>query len=176
MNNLKRWLLVLLASGIVVILLIGVLTILPVLAQGPGGMMHGFGFNSGQSSGYGPGWMTGYTQVYTGTSSYGFGPGWMHRGYGPRGRFGWQDDTTLNGSSVEMPVTPTQAVEAAQTYLNSFVGNNLVADEHVEPFYGYYTLHVGREDETIGMLSVNGYTGHVFLHTWHGNLVTMSEE
>jgi hypothetical protein len=25
------------------------------------------------------------------------------------------------------------------------------------------------------MLSVNGYSGQVFLHTWHGDLVEMSE-
>jgi hypothetical protein len=74
-----------------------------------------------------------------------------------------------------MPITPAQAVEAAQTYLDTYLANNLQVDEQAEPFYGYYTLHVDRNGETIGMLSVNGYSGQVFLHTWHGDLVEMSE-
>jgi hypothetical protein len=28
----------------------------------------------------------------------------------------------------------------------------------------------------VGMLSVNGYTGQIFLHTWHGNFIEESEE
>jgi hypothetical protein len=35
---------------------------------------------------------------------------------------------------------------------------------------------MGKHDgETVGMLSVNGYTGQVFPHTWHGDFVEMSE-
>jgi hypothetical protein len=45
-----------------------------------------------------------------------------------------------------------------------------VADE-ADAFYGYYTLHVLRDGKTIGMLSVNGFTGTVWYHTWHGNFV-----
>ena len=52
----------------------------------------------------------------------------------------------------------------------------LTADEHADPFYGYYTLHVNRDGQTVGMLSVNGYTGQVFPHTWHGKLLEMSGE
>jgi hypothetical protein len=325
MESLKRWLLILLTSGLILILLITFLTILPAFAQGPGGMMRGFGFHNGQSDGYGPEWMgrggmmggygynnaqpggygpglmkgrggmMHYSQSYTGTTPYGFGPGWMHggfgrggygpgwgymqednsdgafgygcpgigggrwasnspfffstslslaeandalnafltdlndenleldeimlfdnhayaqiterdsgigamevlvdpttkavypemgpnmmwnvkygmmAGYGPGGQFGWQ----AIEPSAEMSVSPAEAVEAAQAYLDSYVDDNLTADEHADPFYGYYTLHVNRDRETIGMLSVNGYTGQVFLHTWHGNLLEMSGE
>jgi hypothetical protein len=92
-------------------------------------------------------------------------------GSGPGGRFGWPE----NDPSTEMPVSPDGAVEAAQSYLNAYV-DGLTADEHADQFYGYYTLHVKRDGETIGMLSVNGFTGRVFLHTWHGNLLEMSGE
>ena len=78
--------------------------------------------------------------------------------------------------SAEMPLTADEAVEIAQAYLDAYVNNNLEADEHVDPFYGYYTLHVKRDGETIGMLSVNGYSRQVFLHTWHGDLLEMSGE
>ncbi len=338
MTQLKRWFLILLTSGLTVILLITFLIILPAFAQGPGGMMPGFGFennqsegygpgwmgrgrmmggygyNNAQSGGYGPGWMTrapalpgscsagvGYTQGYTNTTPSGFGPGWMHggfgpqgmmgggfasrwgysqqdgnlpvsgygcpgmgnvgrwgsnspffnteplspaaateavnsfltnlndnnlelgeimifdnhayaqitekdsgigamevlvdpttkavypemgpnmmwnvkygmmAGYGPGGRFGWQG----NEPAAELTVTPAEAVEAAQAYLDAYVDDSLIADEHADQFYGYYTLHVDRDGETIGMLSVNGYTGQVFLHTWHGDLLEMSGE
>lgn len=320
MAQLKRWFLILFTSGLAVILLITALAVLPAFAQGPGGMMRGFGFDN---DGYGPGWghrggmmggydynnarpgpygpgrMMAYTQGYTNTRAFGFGPGWMHGGFGPRGmmghgfspwwgynqeegdtpaygygcsgmggagrwgsnspffdseplslaaareavngflvelnetnlelgevmifdnhayaqieekdsgigamevlvdpatqavypemgpnmmwnlkygmmagygpggRFGWQE------SSAEMTVTPAEAVEAAQSYLDAYVSDNLVAGEHADPFYGYYTLHVNRDGETIGMLSVNGFTGQIFLHTWHGDLLEMSGE
>jgi hypothetical protein len=79
--------------------------------------------------------------------------------------------------SAEMTVTPEQAVEVAQTYLDtSFSEAKLTVDTEADPFYGYYTLHVNKDGQTAGMLSVNGYSGQVFLHTWHGKLIEMSGE
>jgi len=77
--------------------------------------------------------------------------------------------------SAEMPVSPEQAVEAAQQYLDRYYPGKQ-ADEHADVFYGYYTLHVLEEGTVAGMLSVNGYTGQVFPHTWHGDFVEMSAE
>jgi hypothetical protein len=77
--------------------------------------------------------------------------------------------------SAEMPVSADEAVEAAQRYLDGALPG-AEADEHAEPFYGYYTLHVTRDGEVIGMLSVNGYSGQVFPHTWHGDFIEMSGE
>ena len=71
----------------------------------------------------------------------------------------------------EMTVSPEQAIEFAQAYL----AGQWSADDHADPFYGYYTIHTLLDGEVVGMLSVNGYTGQVFLHTWHGTLLTMSE-
>jgi hypothetical protein len=80
-------------------------------------------------------------------------------------------------ASTEPTVTPEQAVEAAQTYLDTnHNAAGLTADEHADPFYGYYTLHVNRNGQTVGMLSVNGFTGQVFPHTWHGKFLEMSGE
>jgi hypothetical protein len=50
-----------------------------------------------------------------------------------------------------------------------------VVDEDVEAFPGYYTLHVLEDGEIVGMLSVNGYTGNVWYHHWHGELLEMQE-
>ena len=77
--------------------------------------------------------------------------------------------------SAEMPVTPEQAVAAAQRYLDQYLSGATVED-HADQFYGYYTLHILRDGETIGMLSVNGYSSQVFPHTWHGDFIEMSEE
>jgi hypothetical protein len=304
MSNSKRWFSIALGSTLAVLLLVGVLTVIPALAQGPGGMMGGgmmgggmmggSGFNGG-FFGAGPGRMMGATQGFTGTMPFGFAPGWMRGNrqgdggtipFGPGGMMGGmmfnsnspffnvkpltlaETEETLNAylaslndsnlevddimifdnhayaqivekdsgigvmevlvdpttkavfpemgpnmmwnqkygmmsgfggygmgmmmggfgnrmmgnfgnadTSAEMTVTPEQAVEAAQTYLNTYFSETgLTADEHTDPFYGYYTLHVNRDGKTVGMLSVNGYTGQVFLHTWHGKLLQMSGE
>jgi hypothetical protein len=103
----------------------------------------------------------------------------MMAGFGSQGmlgRFGFNNrpGPATSEVSAEMPISPAEAVQTAQTYLDTYLVNNLQVDEHADPFYGYYTLHVNRNGDTIGMLSVNGYTGQVFLHTWHGDLVEMS--
>ena len=90
------------------------------------------------------------------------------------GMMGNFNNAALDGEN--MPVSPADAVQIAQSYLDTYVPGNLQADEHADPFYGYYTLHLLRDGETVGMLSVNGYNGQVFLHTWHGDLLEMSEE
>ena len=88
---------------------------------------------------------------------------------------GMSDQATAD-LSAEMSITEAEAVEIAQAYLTAYLPNNLEADEHADPFYGYYTLHVMRDGQTIGMLSVNGDTRQVWLHTWHGDLLEMSPE
>ena len=77
--------------------------------------------------------------------------------------------------SAEMPVTPAQAVETAQRYLDAYLPGAHASDE-ADPFYGYYTIHILRNGKVTGMLSVNGYSAQIFVHTWHGNFIEMSEE
>lgn len=74
----------------------------------------------------------------------------------------------------EMTVTPEQAAVAAQDYLSEAFPGRAGADE-VEKFPGYYTLHVLENGEVVGMMSVNGYTGQVWYHSWHGDLLEMQE-
>ena len=81
-------------------------------------------------------------------------------------------NTDITESIDEMVVSDEDAVELAQQYLDSFIPGTQ-ADGHPDPFYGYYTIHIEQDGETIGMLSVHGFTGDVFIHTWHGNLVEM---
>jgi hypothetical protein len=74
---------------------------------------------------------------------------------------------------AEMTVTPEQARELAQEYLDAqFAG--AVVDEEVDTFYGYYTLHTLQDEEISGMLSVNGYNGQVWYHNWHGDFIGLT--
>lgn len=75
----------------------------------------------------------------------------------------------------EMTVSEEEAIANAQAYLDRYTPE-LDADEHAAPFYGYYTIHTLLDGEVVGMLSVNGFTGDVFPHTWHGSLLEMREE
>ena len=71
--------------------------------------------------------------------------------------------------TTTMTVTATQATANAQTYLNTYISGATTGD--VTTFYGYYTIEVLNGATTYGMLSVNGYTGQVWYHTWHGTFV-----
>lgn len=74
----------------------------------------------------------------------------------------------------EMTVSPEQALQFAQQYLDQqFPGYNM--SDEVYPFYGYYTIDFLKDDQPAGMLSINGYSGQVFLHTWHGTFIEMWE-
>ena len=61
-------------------------------------------------------------------------------------------------------------MQYAQKYLDANVAGAVAANDPTQ-FYGYYTLDFSRDGKIIGMLSVNGYSGQVFLHTWHGTFV-----
>jgi hypothetical protein len=96
-------------------------------------------------------------------------------GYGIMGRWYSGGSARPLDPSAEMTVDPAEAVEAAQDYLDRYLPGTAVGEE-VDPFYGYYTLHILRDGTIVGMLSVNGYSGQVFLHTWHGVFVEMAGE
>jgi hypothetical protein len=72
-----------------------------------------------------------------------------------------------------MPVTLAQAVESAQRYLDTYLPG-AKAETTGDTFYGYYTLEILRNGQMVSMLSVNGYTRQVILHTWHGKFIETS--
>ncbi|MHB8648146.1 MAG: hypothetical protein ACYDAR_20385, partial [Thermomicrobiales bacterium] len=72
-----------------------------------------------------------------------------------------------------MTVTPDQAKQnAAQWLAQNQPG---ATTETPDTFYGYYTLHIMKDGTVTGMLSVNGYTGQVWYHNWHGDFIQMKE-
>ena len=74
--------------------------------------------------------------------------------------------------TTQMPVTTEQARQLTQGFLNAYLPETTV-DPAVDTFYGFYDLYVRKDDKIIGMLSVNGYTGLVWYHTWHGPFMDM---
>jgi hypothetical protein len=91
---------------------------------------------------------------------YGHMGGMMH---------GWDSRVT-----TPMPVTAEQALALAQQWLDKSLPGRPVADE-ADAFYGYYTIHVLKDGQVYGMLSVNGYNGQVWYHNWHGDFIRMIE-
>jgi hypothetical protein len=66
-----------------------------------------------------------------------------------------------------MPISSSDAIARAQAFLDSYAPG-LRVEEHAAAFPGYYTIDTLRNGEIVGMLSVNGYTGAVWVHSWHG--------
>jgi hypothetical protein len=75
--------------------------------------------------------------------------------------------------SDAMSVDAGKAKRYAQQFIDSYLPGGKV--EEADRFYGYYTLHVLEDGSIYGMLSVNGYTGQVWYHSWHGRFVGMKE-
>jgi hypothetical protein len=76
-------------------------------------------------------------------------------------------------STVNMTVNTTRAAEIAQKWLDSNFPSANVEDP--DTYYGYYTIDFSKGGSTIGMLSVNGYTGDVWYHSWHGSFIDRVE-
>ena len=71
--------------------------------------------------------------------------------------------------TATMPVSADQAKVNSQQWLDiNILG--ATADE-VFPFYGYYHVMAMVNGADYGMMSVNGYSGQVWYHTWHGTFI-----
>ncbi len=80
----------------------------------------------------------------------------------------------IQSGQAEASVTAQQAKDYAQKYLDKAMPGTRADDP--EAFYGYYTLHVLKDEKIYGMLSVNSNTGAVWYHNWHGEFIKMLEE
>lgn len=101
------------------------------------------------------------------------GRGGMMGGFGG-GMSGRRWSNPANAPTTPMPVTSALARNNAQLYLNQILPG-AVLDESTDTFYGYYTIEVVKDGKILGMLSVNGYSGQVWYHTWHGTVVQEKE-
>ena len=96
------------------------------------------------------------------SSEYGI----MH-GRGMMGRYNYSEAYTAEDGSVERnSISFNDALKIAEDYLKD--GYTVSGEGH--EFYGYYTFHTMLNGEEAGMMSINGLTGDVWYHTWHGKL------
>jgi hypothetical protein len=104
---------------------------------------------------------------YTGSIYPEQGPNMMwNTKYGMHsGMMGW----FTGNPTTPMTVTAEQAETFAQQWLNANLPGTTVGE--AEAFYGYYHVMVLSAGEGYGMLSVNGYTGQVWYHNWHGAFI-----
>jgi hypothetical protein len=113
-------------------------------------------------------WNTKYGHMGNGMMGGGMMGGPGGGGGGRSGYRGWSD------ANREMTVTVEKARQYAQEFLDTRLPGTRV-EEGVDTFYGYYTIHVMKDGKVYGMLGVNGYTGWVWYHEWHGKFVGMKE-
>jgi hypothetical protein len=103
---------------------------------------------------------------YRGSISYEPGPNMMwNQKYGHMGM--------VTNPNASMPID----VQGASVYAQEWVDRNYsgAGVEELKAFYGYYTMDVSRNGQIFGMLSVNGFTGEVWYHSWHGDFIRMEE-
>jgi hypothetical protein len=86
-------------------------------------------------------------------------------------RFGISSGQTLD---TPMTVTSEQALADAQKWLDANIVGAKVADK-ADAFYGYYTIEYMLDGKIAGMVSVNGFSGDIFPHIWHGIFLEMKK-
>jgi len=79
----------------------------------------------------------------------------------------------MGGGTYPMAVSANQAQQIAQRWLDQHQPGSTT--EAPDTFYGYHTLHILKGGVVTGMLSVNGASGQVWYHSWHGAFVQMRE-
>ena len=99
--------------------------------------------------------------------------------YGPNmiwnQKYGMHSGFAGNQYKNNMAIDEEKAIELANSYLAKISQNEFAGDEG-QKFYGYYTIDtVNKNGVVVGMLSVNGFTGQVWYHNWHGTFIGMEE-
>jgi hypothetical protein len=105
----------------------------------------------------------------TGTVFPEYGPAMMwNTTYGMMGHImGYQQP------SGPMTISSAQATRLARQWLQR--NQPGATTEAPDQFPGYDTLHILKNGRVTGMLSVNGYSGQVWYHTWHGAFIRMKD-
>jgi hypothetical protein len=77
-------------------------------------------------------------------------------------------------TATDSTLTLEEARSAAQQALETGSSTE-VLNEDGTSFYGYYTFDYSIDGQTAGMLSINGLTGQVLYHNWHGTFISEKE-
>ena len=80
---------------------------------------------------------------------------------------------TVLTPSRAMTVNAEQAQEIAQRWLDSNRSGSTAKSP--DAFHGFYTVDFESSGHLAGMVSVNGYTGQVWYHSWHGSFIQLRD-
>ena len=94
-------------------------------------------------------------------TKYGMMTGWMG------GMMGYSQPTGA------MQVSSDRAATVARQWLDK--NQPGATPEAADQFPGYYTVHFDVNGKVAGMLSVDGYSGAVWYHSWHGSAIGQLE-
>ncbi len=78
------------------------------------------------------------------------------------------NNTRTMGTASAVKYAEPAAQKLAVQFLSSYLPNTKLHE--AQAFPGYYTYDYGR-GEIEGMLSVNAFTGEIWVHTWHGSFI-----
>ncbi len=78
----------------------------------------------------------------------------------------YQRDTDIKANELSID----EVFSKGNDFLSRQTGDGSLSDSYHE-FYGYFTFHIENEGKPSGMLSVNAFTGEVWFHDWHGQLL-----
>ncbi len=113
---------------------------------------------------FGPNMMWNLKYGMHNNSSYG-----MMNNRGMFGRNSMWDYTSIN-TSERNEISRIDAQKLASEYIDTKFSDEYIVAEEGHEFYGYYTFHLEDGNSTVSMLSVNGFTGEVWYHDWHGTV------
>lgn len=117
----------------------------------------------------------GMIDTYTGRMYAGHHPDrwWNTKYLGPSYKLARGATTPLDWPSGPMTITEEQVWNVAQ----SSIDENMPGREAgvVETFYGYYTIPILWEEEVVGLVTINGYTGGICYEACHGLLIDRVE-
>ena len=86
----------------------------------------------------------------------------------------YDDDDYNSNFTEDNEIDNEEAYTIGEAYLMKN-NNEFTLGEAYHAFYGYYTFHVEKDEKPVGMMSINGFTGQVWYHDWHGELIEIIE-
>jgi len=91
-------------------------------------------------------------------------------------KYGMMGSLAESGQTATTPMTVTaeQALADVQTWLDANVSGAKAAAT-ADAFYGYYTVEYTVDGKITGMVSVNGFSGVILPHSWHGTFMDIKE-
>lgn len=83
------------------------------------------------------------------------------------GMSGMMGSVDNKATTADMTIKPADAGSSAQKYADTqFPGSSI---SNPDMFYGYYTVDVVKDGRVLALLSINGYSGQVWVQAWPGS-------